>query len=97
MVGALIAPVAFELMRFVRIDVYPKLTGVISWRTLVFAGLFGSIINSFFSTLFLKGRFPIEDTFDVLTRFIIGDVMGLVIMVSLLVGLLTTFRRFASV
>ena len=39
MIGALCAPVAFELMRFVRIDVYPKSTGVISWRTLVFAGL----------------------------------------------------------
>ena len=97
MVGALCAPVAFELMRFVRIDVYPKSTGVISWRTLVFAGLLSSIINSFFSTLFLEGRFPIEDTFDVLTRFIIGDVMGLVIVLLLLVGLLKTFRRFASV
>ena len=97
MVGALCAPVALELMRFVRIDVYPKSTGVISWRTLVFAGLFSSIINSFFSTLFLEGRFPTEDTFEVLTRFIIGDVMGLVIMLLLLVGFLKAFRRFASV
>ena len=97
MIGALCAPVAFELMRFVRIDVYPKSTGVISWRTLVFAGLFSSIINSFFSTLFLEGRFPIEDTFDVLTRFIIGDVMGLVIILLILIGLLKAFRRFVSV
>ena len=97
MVGALCAPVAFELMRFVRIDVYPKSTGVISWRTLVFAGLLSSIINSFFSTLFLEGRFPIEDTFDVLTRFIIGDVAGLVLVLLLLVSLVKTFRRFASV
>ena len=97
MIGALCAPVAFELMRFVRIDVYPKSTGVISWRTLVFAGLFSSIINSFFSTLFLEGRFPIEDTFDVLTRFVIGDVMGLVIILLLLVSLLKAFRRFVSV
>jgi len=97
MIGALCAPVAFELMRFVRIDVYPKSTSVISWRTLVFAGLFSSIINSFFSTLFLEGRFPIEDTFDVLTRFIIGDVMGLVIILLILIGLLKAFRRFVSV
>ena len=97
MVGALCAPVAFELMRVVRIDIYPKSTGVISWRSLVFAGLLSSIINSFFSTLFLEGRFPIEDTFDVLTRFIIGDVMGLVIILLVLVGLLKTFRRFVSV
>ena len=97
MVGALCAPVAFELMRFVRIDVYPRSTGVISWRTLVFAGLLSSIINSFFSTLFLEGRFPIEDTFNVLTRFIIGDVMGLVVVLFISVGLLKVFRRFASV
>jgi hypothetical protein len=97
MIGALCAPVAFELMRFVRIDVYPKSTGVISWRTLVFAGLLSSIINSFFSTLFLEGQFPIEDTFDVLTRFVIGDVMGLVIILLLLVSLLKAFRRFVSV
>ena len=97
MIGALCAPVAFELMRVFRIDVYPKSTGVISWRTLVFAGLFSSIINSFFSTLFLEGRFPIEDTFDVLTRFIIGDVMGLVLVLLILVGLLKTSRRFVRV
>ena len=97
MVGALCAPVALELMRFVQIDVYPKSTGVISWRTLVFAGLLSSIINSFFSTLFLEGRFPIEDTFDVLTRFVIGDVMGLVVVMLLLLGSLKVFRRFASV
>ncbi len=55
------------------------------------------IINSFFSTLFLEGRFPIKDTFDALTCFIIGDVMGLLIVFLLLIGLLKTFRRFASV
>ena len=36
MIGALCAPSAFELMRSVRIDVYLKSTGLISWRTLVF-------------------------------------------------------------
>ena len=47
--------------------------------------------------MFLVGRFLIEDTFDVLTRFIIGDVMVIVIKLFLLVGLLKAFRRFASV
>ena len=70
---------------------------MISRLILVFAGLLSSIINSFFSTLFLEGRFPIEDTFDVLTRFVIGDVMGLVVVLLLSIGLLKVFRRFASV
>ena len=84
-------------MRFVLIDAYPNSTRVISWLTLGFAGLLSSIINSFFSTLFLEGRVPIEDTFDVLTRFIIGDVMGLVLVLLTLVGLLKTSRRFVPV
>jgi len=88
LIGALCAPLAFELMRLVRIDVYPKEDGVISWRTLVFAGFLSSILNSFFSTFFMEGRFPVEDTFDILTRFIVVDVMGLVLTMLLLIGLL---------
>ena len=96
-VGALCAPVAFELMRAFRINIYPSLTGVISWRTLVFGGLLSSILNSFFSTFFLEDRFPVQDTFNVLTRFIIGDVMGLVLVLFVFLGLLKAFGRFSNV
>ena len=97
MVGALCAPVAFVLMRTLRINIYPCGSGIISWRTLVFAGLLSSILNSFFSTFFLEDKFPIEDTFNVLTRFIIGDVMGLVVVLLLFLGILKAFRRFSNV
>ena len=96
-IGALCAPVAFELMRAVRIDIYPNGSGVVSWRTLVFAGLLSSILNSFFSTFFLEDSFPVQDTFNVLTRFIIGDVTGLVVILFLFLGLLKAFRRFSNV
>ena len=96
-VGALCAPVAFELMRTLRINIYPSGSGVISWRTLVFAGFLSSILNSFFSTFFLEDKFPIEDTFNVLTRFIIGDVMGLVVVLFLFLGFLKASRRFFNV
>ena len=95
--GALCAPVAFELMRVVKINVYPTEVGVISWRTLVFAGFLSSILNSFFQTLFLEGKFPIQDTFSILTRFIIGDVLGLVVVLLMLVGLLRVFRGYSNV
>jgi len=97
LVGALCAPLAFELMRIVRIDVYPKEDGVISWRTLIFAGFLSSILNSFFSTFFMEGRFLVEDTFDILTRFIVGDVMGLVLTMLFLVGMLKCVRRTRNV
>ncbi|MDC3234458.1 hypothetical protein OBB02_00250 [Candidatus Puniceispirillum sp.] len=97
LVGALCAPVAFELMRGLRINIYPSRSGVVSWRTLVFAGFLSSILNSFFSTFFLEDKFPVQDTFNVLTRFIIGDVMGLVVVLFLFLGLLKAFRRFSDV
>lgn len=96
-VGALCAPLAFELLRAFRINIYPSSSGVISWRTLVFAGLLSSILNSFFSTFFLEDKFPVQDTFNVLTRFIIGDVMGLVLVLLVFLGLLKAFRRFSNV
>ena len=97
MVGALCAPVAFELMRGLRINIYPTRYGVVSWRTLVFGGFLSSILNSFFSTFFLEDKYPVQDTFNVLTRFIIGDVMGLVVVLFLFLGLLRVFRRFSDV
>ena len=96
-IGALCAPVAFELMRGLRINIYPTGSGVVSWRTLVFGGLLSSILNSFFSIFFLEDKFPVQDTFNVLTRFIIGDVMGLVVVLFMFLGLLKALRRFYNV
>ena len=96
-IGGVCAPLAFELMRLVKINVYPKNVGIISWRTLVFAGFLSSILNSFFQTVFLEGKFPIEDTLSILSRFVIGDVMGLVIVLTALVLALRFSRGFSNV
>ena len=96
-IGALCAPVALELMRIVKINVYPQEVGIISWRTLVFAGFLSSILNSFFQTLALEGKFPIEATFDILTRFVVGDVAGLVVVLFLLVGMMKLVRGKSNV
>ena len=96
-IGALCAPVALELMRIVKINVYPQEVGIISWRTLVFAGFLSSILNSFFQTLALEGKFPIEATFDILTRFVVGDVAGLVVVLFLLVVMMKLFREKSNV
>ena len=49
------AVIAFEFMRFCKIDVYPKGTGLISWRTVLFGGVFASIINSLGSSWLKSG------------------------------------------
>ena len=49
------AVMAFEFMRFCKIDAYPKDIGVISWRTVLFGGVFASIINSLGSSWLKSG------------------------------------------
>jgi len=77
------AVMAFELMRFCKIDAYPKDDGVVSWRTVMFGGVLASIINSLGSTWLKSGYFDAALILEVITRFVLGDVMGL------LVGMLT--------
>jgi len=45
----------------------------------------------------MEGRFLVEDTFDILTRFIFGDVMGLMLTMLFLVGMLKCVRRNRNV
>ena len=71
------AVLAFEFMKFCRIDVYPKDGVSIDWRTVFFAGVFASIINSVGSTWLKHQRFEPSEVMEVLSRFIIGDTMGL--------------------
>ena len=71
------AVLAFEFMKFCRIDVYPKDGVSIDWRTVFFAGVFASIINSVGSTWLKQQRFESSEVMEVISRFIIGDTMGL--------------------
>ncbi|MDA9023356.1 hypothetical protein N9I56_07730 [Alphaproteobacteria bacterium] len=77
------AVMAFEFMRLCKIDAYPKDDGVVSWRTVMFGGVLASIINSLGSTWLKSGYFDAALILEVITRFVLGDVMGL------LVGMLT--------
>ena len=77
------AVMAFEFMRLCKIDAYPKDDGIVSWRTVLFGGVLASIINSLGSTWLKSGYFDAALILEVITRFVLGDVMGL------LVGMLT--------
>ena len=66
-------------MRFCKIDAYPKDEGIVSWRTVLFGGVLASIINSLGSTWLKSGYFDGTPILEVITRFILGDVMGLIV------------------
>ena len=77
------AVMAFEFMRLCKIDAYPKDGGIVSWRTVLFGGVLASIINSLGSTWLKSGYFDAALILEVIARFVLGDVMGL------LLGMLT--------
>ncbi len=73
------AVIAFEFMRICKIDAYPKDEGMVSWRTVLFGGVLASIINSLGSTWLKSGYFDSTLIIEVITRFVLGDVIGLIV------------------
>ena len=90
------AVIAFELMRFCKIDVYPKGTGFISWRTVLFGGVFASIINSLGSSWLKSGFFEPSELLEVIMRFILGDILGLLFGMLIIMLILRKFRQMAQ-
>ena len=60
-----------------------------SWRNVLFAGFLASIFNSLASAFFTEAIPEVNKLFELIVRFIIGDVLGL--LVSMFV-LMTIFR-----
>jgi hypothetical protein len=91
------AVMAFEFMRFCKIDAYPKDTGVISWRTVLFGGVFASIINSLGSSWLYSGFFAPSESIEVIARFIIGDTLGLLFGMLIIMLIFRQLRQMAQV
>ncbi|MDA8717174.1 hypothetical protein N9M78_04400 [Alphaproteobacteria bacterium] len=91
------AVMAFELMRFCKIDAYPKDEGIVSWRTILFGGVLASIINSLGSTWLKSGYFAPSELMEVITRFILGDTLGLLFGMLIIMLIFRQFRQMAQV
>ena len=84
---------AFELMRLMKLDVYPKMEGIIGWRSVMFAGALASVFNSI-SGAYLKGEaYSPTEVFDVIARHFVGDVIGLLLAIILLIGFFNLITR----
>jgi hypothetical protein len=73
------AVLAFEFMRLCKIDAYPRKIGVISWRTVLFGGILASVINSIGSTWLRSPYIDPVALLEVISRFILGDSLGLLL------------------
>ena len=90
------AVMAFELMRFCKIDTYPKDEGVVSWRTILFGGVLASIINSLGSTWLKSGFFAPSELMEVIIRFILGDTLGLLFGMLIIMLIFRQLRQIAQ-
>ena len=91
------AVMAFELMRFCKIDAYPKDEGIVSWRTILFGGVLASIINSLGSTWLKSGFFAPSELMEVIIRFILGDTLGLLFGMLIITLIFRQLRQMAQV
>lgn len=86
------AVLAFEFMRLCKIDAYPRKIGVISWRTVLFGGILASVINSIGSTWLRSPYIDPVALLEVISRFILGDSLGL-LLGMILIMLISKFIR----
>ena len=90
--GSASAVIAFEFLRLMNLNVYPKNMASINWRSLVFAGCLASFFNSVGGTyLKSKGLAPAE-IFEVLGRYLIGDIGGLLFCLIVLMLIMRYLR-----
>ena len=90
--GSASAVIAFEFLRFMKLEVYPKTEKSINWRSLVFAGCLASFFNSVGGTYLECEGLAAPEFLELLGRYLIGDIGGLIF--CLIVLMLTLrYRR----
>lgn len=90
--GAASAVIAFEFLRFMNLDVYPKNAARINWRSLVFAGCLASFFNSVGGTYLKREGLSAPEIFELLSRYLIGDIGGLLFCLIVLMLILRYVR-----
>ena len=90
--GSASAVIAFEFLRLMNLDVYPKNAARINWRSLVFAGCLASFFNSVGGTYLKREGLSAPEIFELLSRYLIGDIGGLLFCLIVLMLILRYLR-----
>ena len=90
--GSASAVIAFEFLRLMNLDVYPKNAARINWRSLVFAGCLASFFNSVGGTYLKREGLSAPEIFELLGRYLIGDIGGLLFCLIVLMLILRYVR-----
>ena len=88
------AVIAFEFLKLMKMNVYPSGNRMTSWRNVIFAGCLASFFNSLSSTYFRSTNLNEGELFDIIFRYIVGDILGLLISMFVLMILFRYARYF---
>ena len=90
------AVIAFELLKLMKMDIYPTGEKMSSWRNVLFAGFLASLFNALSSIYFRQVVINKEELFELIFRFVIGDVLGLLVSMFVLMILFRYYRYFEN-
>jgi hypothetical protein len=90
------AIIAFEFLKLMKIDIYPRGERMSSWRNVLFAGFLASFFNSLGGVYFIEAIPDTDALFELIFRFIIGDVLGLLFSMFVLMILFRYYRYFEN-
>ncbi|MEO9573336.1 MAG: hypothetical protein ABJ360_16755 [Roseobacter sp.] len=94
-VGAASAFIAFEIARLVGINVYLGGLRRLKWKGLIAVGALSSIVNSVGQTLVFSGIIDLEKVIGVWTVYAIGDLIGLIVCMVVLMFVFRWSRVFS--
>ena len=69
---------------------------MLSWRNVLFAGFLASLFNALSSVYFTEVILNNEELLELIFRFIIGDVLGLLVSMFVLMILFRYYRHFTN-
>jgi len=95
LVGAFSAFLAFELVRCVGYDGYFGRSVNLNWKAMIIIGTISSIINSVGQTLVYSGLLGLDKIPGSLVIFAVGDLVGLIVCMVVLMFCFRWFRWFS--
>ena len=88
--------VGFETLRLLGYNIYPNSFTLPNWKGVIIAGMIASLFNSF-TGAFLKGELIASgQVHQVIIRFIVGDIAGLIFCMIFLILIFRTIDKFTA-
>jgi hypothetical protein len=84
LISSLCAPTAFFIMKRAHLRVNLGSRKTIDWRHIILVGAIASVINGCLGLWLIKDELPAESVFSIIWTSMIGDTMGLLVVMLLL-------------